>query len=136
MRTLRAWLMRISGFIRPGAGDRDFDEELQSNIELHIDDNIRAGMSPDEARRQALARFGSVAAAREAHRDRRRLPSLSALAFDFKLGGRMLVKYPGLTIIGGLAMAFAIAVGTVVFQILSNLVAPSIPLPQGDRLVQ
>ena len=55
---------------------------------------------------------------------------------DLKLGGRMLVKYPGLTVIAGLAMAFAICVGTVIFQMLSIFVSPSLPLPQGDRLVQ
>jgi predicted permease len=55
---------------------------------------------------------------------------------DLKLGGRMLVKYPGLTIVGGLAMAFAICVGTVVFQVLALFLAPTLPLPAGDRIVQ
>src|SRR5690348_7055470 len=124
MRMLRAWWARVAGFIRPGAGEKDFADELESNINLHIDDNIRAGMAPDEARRHALAQMGSVAAARDAHRDRRGLPGLSALAFDLKLGGRMLRKYPGLTIIGGLAMAFGIAVGAVTFQVMSIFVNP------------
>jgi hypothetical protein len=136
MRTLRVWWSRIAGFVRPGAGERDFADELQSHIDLHTDDNIRAGMPPDEARRQALVRIGSVAGARDAHRDRRGLPGLGAFVFDLKLGRRMLVKYPGLTIVGGLAMAFAICVGTVIFQVLSIFVFPSLPLPQGDRLVR
>ena len=136
MRALRAWWSRIAGFVRPGAGERDFADELQSHIDLHTDDNIRAGMTPGEARRQALVRIGSVAAVQEAHRDRRGLPGLEALALDLKLGGRLLVKYPGLTIVGGLAMAFAICVGTVIFQMLSTYFYPSVPLPQGDRLVQ
>ena len=55
---------------------------------------------------------------------------------DLKLGGRMLVKYPGLTIVGGLAMAFAICVGTVIFAVLSMLLFPTLPLPSGDRIVQ
>jgi len=55
---------------------------------------------------------------------------------DFKLGGRMLVKYPGLTIVGGLAMAFAIWVGVVVFQVVGLAVFPTLPLPQGARLVE
>src|SRR4051812_34754058 len=118
MRPLRAWLQRIIGFIRPASADREFADELQSHIELHTDDNIRAGLSPGEARRQALAKLGSVAAAAEAQRDRRGLPGLGALLFDLKLGARMLVKYPGLTIIAGFAMAFAIAVGAVIIQVL------------------
>ena len=136
MRTLRAWWSRIAGFVRPGAGERDFADELQSHIDLHTDDNIRAGMTPDEARRQALVRIGSVAGAREAHRDRRGLPGLAALVFDLKIGGRMLVKYPGLTIVGGLAMAFAIWVGIVIFQVVGLFVHPTLPLPEGARLVE
>ena len=93
-------------------------------------------MTPDEARRQALVRIGSVAGAREAHRDRRGLPGLEALVFDLKIGGRMLVKYPGLTIVGGLAMAFAIWVGIVIFQVVGLFVHPTLPLPEGARLVE
>ena len=136
MRTLRAWWSRIAGFVRPGAGEREFADELQSHIELHTDDNIRAGMTPDEARRQALARIGSVTAARDAHRDRRGLPGLGALAFDLKIGGRMLVKYPGLTMVGGLAMAFAIWVGIVIIQVVGLATNPTLPLPEGARLVE
>ncbi len=136
MRTLRAWWSRIAGFARPGAGERDFADELKSHVDLHTDDNIRAGMTPDEARRQALVRIGSVAGAREAHRDRRGLPGLEALVFDLKIGGRMLVKYPGLTIVGGLAMAFAIWVGLVIYQVVGLFVHPTLPLPQGARLVE
>ena len=61
---------------------------------------------------------------------------VDGLALDFKLGARMLARYPGLTVIATLAMGFAICVGTVIFQVLSVLVYPSVPLPQGDRLVQ
>ena len=136
MRMLRAWWSRIAGFVRPGAGEREFADELQSHIDLHMDDNIRAGMTPDEARRQALVRIGSVAGAREAHRDRRGLPGLEALVFDLKIGGRMLVKYPGLTIVGGLAMAFAIWVGIVIFQVVGLFVHPTLPLTEGARLVE
>ena len=59
-----------------------------------------------------------------------------ALSLDLKLGGRMLVKYPGLTIVGGLAMAFAILVGTVIFEVVTMLVYPTLPLPAGERIVQ
>ncbi len=135
VRALRAWWSRIAGFVRPGAGERSFADELQSHIDLHTADNIRAGMAPDEARRQALVRIGSVAGAREAHRDRRGLPGLAALVFDLKIGGRMLVKYPGLTMVGGLAMAFAIWVGIVIFQVVGLFVHPTLPLPEGARLV-
>jgi predicted permease len=55
---------------------------------------------------------------------------------DLKLAGRLLVKYPGLTIVGGLAMSFAICVGIVIFQVLGLFVYPSLPLSRGDRIVE
>src|ERR671912_2264992 len=62
--------------------------------------------------------------------------SLCMTWLDFKLGGRMLVKYPGLTIVGGLAMAFAIWVGIVIFQVVGLFTNPTLPLSQGARLVE
>ena len=61
---------------------------------------------------------------------------VDGLALDFKLGSRMLARYPGLAAIATLAMGFAICVGTVIFQVLLTLAYPSLPLPKGDRLVQ
>ena len=135
MRTLRAWWARVASFVRPGAGERDFDDELQSHIDLHTDDNIRAGMAPAEARRQALAKLGGVTGAREAHRDRRGLPGLDALAVDMKLGVRLLAKYPGLTVVGSFAMAVAIAVGVTAYEAISDMLDASLPFPGGDRVV-
>ena len=55
---------------------------------------------------------------------------------DLKLGGRMLAKHPGLTIVGGFAMAFAIWVGVVIFQLASLMFFPTLPLANGDRIVE
>ncbi len=60
----------------------------------------------------------------------------SGLSLDLKLGGRMLAKYPGITLVGGIAMAFAIWFGTVVFEMLGLFLYPTLPLPGGDRIVQ
>src|SRR5919107_856127 len=65
-----------------------------------------------------------------------RLAWLGGLSIDMKLGGRMLVKYPGLTLIGGLAMAFSIWVGAVVFEMVRVTIHPTLPLPGGDRIVK
>src|SRR5687768_11827087 len=65
-----------------------------------------------------------------------RLAWLGGLSLDMKLGGRMLVKYPGLTLIGGLAMAFSIWVGALVFEMVRVTLHPTLPLPGGDRIVK
>jgi predicted permease len=68
-------------------------------------------------------------------RDGRRLASLNGMSLDVKLGGRMLLKYPGLTLAGGLAIAIAIGIGAGWYDLAGKLLAPTIPLPEGDRLV-
>src|SRR5688572_21701915 len=65
----------------------------------------------------------------------RRMTALRPSALDFKLGFRMLRKYPGLTVIGGLAMAFAIWVGAVAFEVVTQVLRPTLPLPDGGRIV-
>lgn len=55
MRTIRTWLLRSKGIFNKERSDRDFAAELESHLQFHIDDNLRAGMSPEEARRQARA---------------------------------------------------------------------------------
>jgi predicted permease len=60
----------------------------------------------------------------------------SGVSLDMKLGARMLAKYPGITLVGGIAMAFAIWFGAVTFELLGNFVFPTLPLPGGDRIVQ
>ena len=66
----------------------------------------------------------------------RGLAWLGGLSLDLKLGGRMLAKHPGLTLVGGLAMAFSIWVGAVVFEMVRVTVNPTLPLPDGDRIVK
>jgi putative ABC transport system permease protein len=64
----------------------------------------------------------------------RLLPTFSWL--DYKLGFRMLVKYPGLTLVGGVAIAFAIGIGTATFEFITDFVRPTVPLPEGKRIVE
>src|SRR4051812_37357070 len=60
----------------------------------------------------------------------------SGVSLDVRLGGRMLAKYPGITLVGGIAMAFAIWFGAVTFEMLGQFVNPKLPLPGGERLVR
>jgi putative ABC transport system permease protein len=114
--------------------ERDLDDEVETHLAEAAADYVARGMSPTEARYAALRDFGGVTQVKQVHREMRRPLFMNWL--DFKLGGRMLVKYPGLTVVGGLAMAFAILVGIVIFQFAGLFIYPSLPLPDGDRIVQ
>ena len=124
------------GFRKPDQLWAEMGEEMRFHVDMEAERLERErGLDPAEARRQAAAAFGGVEKYREAGREARGLGWLGGVALDLKLGGRMLVKYPGLTIVGGLAMAFAIWVGAVVFEMVTLFVSPTLPLPQGDRIV-
>jgi predicted permease len=122
---------------------REIEDELSFHLESRVRDNIEAGMDPDEARAAALARLGELGGVRAEcagllTAERRREAGRERLMFswlDFKLGLRLLVRYPGLTVVGGLAMAFAIAVGAGAFEVVRQYVDPVLPLPDGDRIV-
>jgi putative ABC transport system permease protein len=122
-------------FARRAAESR-MNAELRFHVEMETDRLMRAkALAPDEARRRALSAFGGVEKHKEALRDGRGLAWLSGMSLDVKLGGRMLRRYPGLTLAGGLALAIAIGIGAGWYDLTSKFLAPTIPLPEGDRLV-
>jgi predicted permease len=116
----------------------DMNEEFRLHVELRADDLVRSGLTPEQATRQARLEFGSTERYKEEgrrSRGLRRVDDLRMSWLDFKLGFRMLVRYPGLTIVGGLAMAFAIWIGSGTFELALQIIRPSIPLPDGNRIV-
>jgi predicted permease len=126
------------GIARTRQVDADLNEEFRLHIELHAADLVRSGMSRADAARKARAEFGSSELHIENARAARGLRSFDEMRFswlDIKLGGRMLLKYPVLTIVGGFSMAFAIWVGAGTFEAIRQLVFPMIPLPESDRIV-
>jgi putative ABC transport system permease protein len=122
-------------FARNAAESR-MKEEMGFHLEMETNRLVRDGLSPEEARRRALVTFGGVTQHQETLRDGRGLAWLGGLSLDFKLGLRMLRKYPGLTLVGSLAMAFGFWVGAVTFEMVMLGANPTLPLPGGDRIVQ
>jgi predicted permease len=123
---------------------RDAEERMNEELRFHVDMEAarlerERGLAPREARRQAVLALGHVEWHKEEMRDGRGLAwlvRLGTLGLDFKLGGRMLVKYPGLTVVGGLAMAFGIWFGAVTFHMFGLVTSTKLPLPDGDRIVK
>ncbi len=134
MRQLRAWLMRLGGFFRRNRRDRDLAAEMESHLAMHIEDNLRAGMSAAEARREALMKLGGVEQTKENYRDRRGLPALETLLQDLRYGLRMLRKNPGFPCVAVLTLALGIAVNTAIFTAFDALVLRPRPVKDPDQL--
>src|SRR5829696_6112239 len=112
MRWLHAARARLRLLFNRRAAESRMNEELHFHIEMETERLVReAGLAPDEARRRALVTFGGVEKHKEALRDGRGLAWLGAMSLDLKLGLRMLVKSPGLTLVGVVGMAVAVAIG-------------------------
>jgi predicted permease len=102
---------------------------------MHIEDNLRLGMTPEEARRQALIKLGGIESTKEAYRDQRGLPALETLWRDIRFGLRMLRKNPGFTIVAVLTLAICIGANLAIFAVVDAIVVRSLPLPNASRLV-
>lgn len=113
----------------------DISEELQSHLDMHTADNIRAGMSPDEARRQARIALGGVEQTKERYRERRRFRWLDELAQDLKFATRVLVKDRGFALTVVIVLALGIGANAAIFSVTDALILQPLPFDEPDRLV-
>jgi predicted permease len=136
MRLLHAVGARIRLLFDRQAAESRMDEEMQFHIEMEVERLVRErGLDAGEAQRQARVAFGGAEKYREELRDGRGLAWLMGMSLDFRLGFRMLRKYPGLTLVSTLALAFAVAVGAFGFEVIRQLANPTLPFEGGDRIV-
>ncbi len=133
MRKLRAWLLRFRGLFLKD--DRDFADELESHLQMHIDDNIRAGMSPQEARRVAVMKLGGVDQAKEAYRDRATIPFLESVVQDLRFTFRQLRKNPAFTTTATAMVALGIGASVAIFAFVDAALIKPLPYQNPSRLL-
>ena len=135
MSNIRLFFHRLSASFRGRRAEADLAREINAHLQLLEEKFVAEGMSPEEARFAARRAFGNIEQTKELQRDARSFRWLTGWAMELRLGLRMLVRYPGLTVVGGLAMAFAILVGASVFEVIKRVTDPVLPLPNGDEIV-
>jgi len=135
MRQLRAFFARIEGIFAKDRADHDLRAEMQAHVEMETAEFIRRGMSPDEARRQALIASGGVTQAVEAVRDQRGLPWLESIVADVKYAARALRHAPAFTAIVVITLALGIGANTAIFSVVQGVLLKPLPHRDGDRLV-
>jgi macrolide transport system ATP-binding/permease protein len=132
---LRAWLLRCKGLVVKDAREQDFADELESHLQLHIDDNIRAGMSPDEARRVAVMKLGGVDQTKEAYRDRATIPFVESVVQDLRFTLRQLRKHPAFTVTATVMVALGIGASVAIFAFVDAALIKPLPYRDPARLL-
>ena len=136
MKRMRAWLRRVLGLFGNPRRDAEFTAELESHLELHIEDNLRAGMTPDAARRDALMKLGGMEQTKENYRDRRGLPFLESLVQDFRFTSRMLCKSSGFTAVAVLTLALGMGANSAIFAVVYGVLFRPLPFPEPERILE
>jgi predicted permease len=136
MGALREAFNRSVSFFQKQQRDADLDAEMQSHIDLAVEENIGHGMSPEEARRRALIRIGGVQQAKEHQREARGLPWLDILLQDLRFTFRTLHRDAAFAIIAIIILALGIGANIVVFSVVDTILLRPLPFPEANRLVR
>ena len=135
MRKLRAWLLRLKGLFIRDIRERELADEIDSHLQMHIDDNVRAGMSPQEAKRVAVMKLGGVDQAKEAYRDRATIPFIESVVQDLRFTLRQLRKNPAFTVTATAMVALGIGASVAIFAFVDAALIKPLPYQNPSRLL-
>jgi predicted permease len=129
-----AWRHRLSNLVGRRDLNTEIDEELQFHVDARIRDNLAAGMTEDEARHDALQRFGSRAGLREQTRDANVVVALETMAQDLVFAVRSLRKRPAFAAVALLTLALGIGANTAIFTVVQGVLLRPLPFTEADRV--
>jgi predicted permease len=136
MDLIRILLSRLAAQFRGKRLDADLDEELRTHIDLAVEENLKRGLTVQDARTQALREFGGVAQTRERYRAQRKFVLLEVLAQNIHFGLRQMRRAPGFTLVALLTLALGIGATTAIFSVVDAVMLKPLPFPSANRLVQ
>jgi len=133
---LRRFFIRLSNLATGRSADQRLQDEIAEHLAFQTEENLRAGMSPAEARRQAALKLGAAQAIREGHHAEQSLPFFENLLFDLRYAVRMLLRSPGFSFIAIATMALGIGATTAIYSVIDATLLHPLPYPNPAELVR
>jgi predicted permease len=133
---LRRFFVRLSNFATGRRADQRLREEIAEHLAFQTEENLRAGMSPAEARRQAVLKLGAVETIREDHHAEQSLPLIENLLFDLRYAVRMLGRSPGFAFVSIATIALGIGATTAIYSVIDATLLHPLPYPNPAELVR
>jgi putative ABC transport system permease protein len=135
MKTLRRLFHRLLSWTTAARDEATLQAEIEEHIAMQTADILRAGLSPEEARRQALLKFGNVGVMKESFRDQKGLPLMETLLTDIRHALRRLRRAPAFTAAVVLTLALGIGANTAIFGVIDSILLRPLPYPHAEALV-